>query len=116
MGPAIKDRVGVIPGKDGRQGYQYGYATLAACFEAIRPMHAQGIAVTQIPLDGGNEGGETNNLVRYRDNFFNVVAGWDQMIPVSVLKPCFFCHANNVVAGHTKPSFSSCVMVRAMPS
>jgi hypothetical protein len=54
MGPAIKDRVGVIPGKDGRQGYQYGYATLAACFEAIRPMHAQGIAVTQIPLDGGN--------------------------------------------------------------
>lgn len=54
MGPAIKDRVGVIPGKDGRQGYQYGYATLAACFEAIQPMHANGIAVTQIPLDGGN--------------------------------------------------------------
>lgn len=56
MGPAIKDRVGVIPGKDGRQGYQYGYATLAACFEAIQPMHAQGIAVTQIPLDGGQNG------------------------------------------------------------
>lgn len=56
MGPAIKDKVGVIPGKDGRQGYQYGYATLAACFEAIVPLHENGIAVTQIPLDGGNNG------------------------------------------------------------
>ena len=56
MGPAIKDKVGIIPGKDGRQGYQYGYATLAACFEAIAPMHANGIAVTQIPLDGGEHG------------------------------------------------------------
>ncbi len=54
MGPAIKDRVGTIPGKDGKQGYSYGYATLAACFEAIQPLHANGIAVTQIPLDGGN--------------------------------------------------------------
>jgi hypothetical protein len=54
MGPAIKDKVGNIPGKDGRQGYSYGYATLAACFEAIQPLHKQGIAVTQIPLDGGN--------------------------------------------------------------
>lgn len=56
MGPAIKDRVGTIPGKDGKQGYSYGYATLAACFEAIAPMHANGIAVTQIPLDGGHNG------------------------------------------------------------
>lgn len=54
MGPAIKDKVGNIPGKDGRQGYSYGYATLAACFEAIQPLHKNGIAVTQIPLDGGN--------------------------------------------------------------
>jgi len=51
MGPAIKDREGIIPGKDGRQGYRYGYATLAACFEATAPLHANGIAVTQIPLD-----------------------------------------------------------------
>lgn len=56
MGPAIKDKVGTIPGKDGRQGYSYGYATLAACFEAIQPLHQNGIAVTQIPLDGGNTG------------------------------------------------------------
>jgi len=54
MGPAIKDKVGNIPGKDGRQGYSYGYATLAACFEAIQPLHKNGIAVSQIPLDGGN--------------------------------------------------------------
>jgi hypothetical protein len=54
MGPAIKDRVGNIPGKDGKQGYQYTYATLATCFEAIQPLHKNGIAVTQIPLDGGN--------------------------------------------------------------
>jgi hypothetical protein len=54
MGPAIKDREGIIPGKDGRAGYRYGYATLAACFEALQPFYDNGIAVTQIPLDGGN--------------------------------------------------------------
>ncbi len=54
MGPAIKDKEGIIPGKDGRQGYRYGYATLAACFEALQPLYDNGIAVTQIPLEGGN--------------------------------------------------------------
>lgn len=54
MGPAIKDKIGRIPGKDGKQGYEYTYATLATCFEAILPLHKNGIAVTQIPLDGGN--------------------------------------------------------------
>ncbi len=54
MGPAIKDKEGVIPGKDGRTGYRYGYATLAACFEALQPVYDNGIAITQIPLDGGN--------------------------------------------------------------
>jgi hypothetical protein len=54
MGPAIKDKEGIIPGKDGRQGYRYGYATLAACFGALQPLYDNGIAVTQIPLDGGN--------------------------------------------------------------
>ena len=56
MGPALKDREGVIPGKDGKQGYRYGYATLASCFEAVQPLHKNGIAVTQIPLDGGDHG------------------------------------------------------------
>ena len=56
MGPAIKDREGIIPGKDGRQGYRYGYATLAACFEALQPFADNGIAIVQIPLAGGNNG------------------------------------------------------------
>lgn len=56
MGPAIKDKEGVIPGRDGRQGYRYGYATLAACLEVTRILNEHGIAVTQIPLDGGANG------------------------------------------------------------
>lgn len=54
MGPAIKDRVGRIPGKDGKAGYEYRYATLATCFEAIQPLHKNGIAVTQIPIGCDN--------------------------------------------------------------
>jgi len=54
MGPAIKDKEGIIPGKDGRAGYRYGYATLAACFEALQPIYDNGIAVTQIPLPCAN--------------------------------------------------------------
>lgn len=56
MGPAIKDREGIIQGKEGKPGYRYGYATLAACFEALQPFADNGIAIVQIPLDGGNNG------------------------------------------------------------
>lgn len=56
MGPAIKDREGVITGKEGRPGYRYGYATLAACFEALQPFADNGIAIVQVPLDGGHNG------------------------------------------------------------
>lgn len=48
MGPAVKDRK--------NPHFQNTYATLASCFEALAPLHANGIAVTQIPLDGGERG------------------------------------------------------------
>lgn len=48
MGPAIKDSQ--------NPHFRNDYASLASCFEACRPLHNNEIAITQIPLDGGDGG------------------------------------------------------------
>ncbi len=45
-----KDKTANIPGKDGKRGFNYTYADLAACFDAVRDaLHENGLAVMQAP-------------------------------------------------------------------
>lgn len=48
MGPASKDSV--------NPHFKSKYASLAACFDAVKPLHAQGIAVLQPPVPHGADG------------------------------------------------------------
>ncbi len=45
MGPALKDST--------NPHFRNDYASLASCFAACRPIFENGIAITQIPVDGG---------------------------------------------------------------